>query len=81
MGWIVPPECQGQIVEVAYCTHYDSSQRAYRRIHDRSDGEVTYQRTDASELDDDEWDPANVEPSIDREDWEDCDEPDAETWD
>jgi hypothetical protein len=41
MTWIVPPECQGQIVEVAYATSCDGL--LWRRVTDRSDRSVTYE--------------------------------------
>ena len=63
-SWIVPPECQGQIVEVAYGSQCDGTY--YRRTSDRSDGSVTYAVADASDCGCDRececFDPTNREP-------------------
>lgn len=69
-GWIVPPACRGQIVEVAYGDSRDGV--LWRRVTDRSDRSVSYARADATDCgcagECDCWDPANVEPSA--YDWE-----------
>jgi hypothetical protein len=49
LGFQVPGECQGQIVEYAYAC---AGHRILRRIHDRSDGETTYHVAD---IKDDDW--------------------------
>jgi hypothetical protein len=41
-AWIVPPKCQGQIVEVAYAYDSDADGVVFRRVSDRSDGTTTY---------------------------------------
>lgn len=77
--WIVPPACQGQIVEVAYAAPGDGY--GYRRTTDRSDRSVTHEKVDFDSLDMTEeefataWDPANAEPTIDDSDWSACDDP------
>ena len=60
--WIVPPRCQGQIVEIAYLAH---DCRLYRRSIDASDGEVCYWEADLPEAPEGEgweFDPVNAEP-------------------
>ncbi|MFA6168436.1 MAG: hypothetical protein WC700_17565, partial [Gemmatimonadaceae bacterium] len=59
LTWHVPPACQGQIVEVAYCQVGDI---LLRRTIDQSDRSVAYE---AAPLDDDEIEgiePWNCEP-------------------
>lgn len=50
--FLVPPEGQGQMVEVSYAGIYDG--RVLRRTHDRSDGSISYAvaRLHACEQDD-----------------------------
>ena len=67
LTWIVPPECGGQIVEVAYAT--DSADWALRRTADRSDRSVTYERAPLEDLEG-EWEPWNGAPDLDV--WEPC---------
>jgi hypothetical protein len=50
-GFHVPPECQGQIVEVAYMC---AGPQMVRRIHDRSDGRTSYEVADVGP-DDSSW--------------------------
>lgn len=45
--WIVPPECQGQLVEVAYGGSSDGM--LYRRCYDRSDRTTSYAWADAAD--------------------------------
>lgn len=65
VSWIVPPSCQGQIVDVAY--GWDGYGTVYRWVHDRSDGSNTYYSADAADCGCDAecscFDPANREPS------------------
>lgn len=47
--WDIPAECQGQMVEVAYADSRPMADAAdigsmWRRVADRSDGSVEYQR-------------------------------------
>lgn len=55
--WHVPPECQGQIIEVAFGMADDGI--VVRRTFDRSDRSVCYA---TAELEG-EWDPWNGSPS------------------
>ncbi len=63
--WHVPPECQGQIIELAYGVAEDGI--PMRRTTDRSDHSVAYTLLDQEAfdaLDEGEWEPWNREPSI-----------------
>jgi hypothetical protein len=62
--WIVPPECQGQTVEVAYGTSDDDG-TPYRRVTDRSASPpaVTYEVLDWDRLVG-EWEPQNCAPEF-----------------
>lgn len=62
IAWIVPPRCQGQIVERAYALVEEVE---WRRTTDRSDGSVSYERREGEYG---SWEPWNREPSD--EDWE-----------
>jgi hypothetical protein len=42
VSWTVPPECQGQTVEVAYSTYPTAGGIVFRRLTDRSDRSVEY---------------------------------------
>lgn len=69
LKFMIPPICQGQIVEVSYAADAD---RAYMRVFDRSDRSedlyaVSWDDVSADEYD--AWDPANVEPGIDEDLW------------
>jgi hypothetical protein len=71
MIWIVPPENQGQGVEIAYAEGYNGT--AYRRVTDLSDRSVSYERAFFADMDEevaDAFDPANGEPA--GIDWEPC---------
>lgn len=57
-GWHVPPECQGQIVEVSYACDEDGYPIC--RTQDRGDRSIKYQR--ASEVARDDYEPWNKEP-------------------
>lgn len=48
LDWRTPPECRGQIVESAFAA---DGEDAYKRVHDHSDGEVTYYRGEADDPD------------------------------
>lgn len=65
MIWLVPPECAGQIVEVAYGDSCDGT--LWRRVTDRSDGTVSYGCADATDCgcqdECDCWSPQNSEPT------------------
>lgn len=45
--WIVPPECQGKIIEVAYGD--DRTGTLYRRCYDQSDRTTSYATADAAD--------------------------------
>jgi hypothetical protein len=62
--WIVPPECQGQIVEVAYSRSYDA--HGYKRVTDHSTGSVTYYSAefDSAGTYPLEWEPWNGSPYL-----------------
>jgi hypothetical protein len=47
MDWIVPPECQGQIVEVSYASSCDGFY--WRKTEDKSNRTVSYARANASD--------------------------------
>jgi len=66
-SWIVPPRCQGQIVEVAYLATVLNGGTVVRRISDRSERTVRYERADGSDLALEPW---NDEPQ--GLDWEPC---------
>jgi hypothetical protein len=72
MMLIVPPENQGQIVEVAYGWHEG---RLYRRTHDRSDRTTCWEVADEDEAADldETWDPVNGAPAV--KTWSDCQDP------
>ena len=78
MKWIIPPECQGQMVEVAYGDSYDGM--AWRCTTDRNDGSVAYEVAEMSDCGCDGecncWEPWNVEPS--GYDWVPCAAPEKE---
>lgn len=63
-SWIVPPACQGQIVEVSYGEDHAGS--AFKRVFDRSDRSTNYYVAEIDECgcasECDCWDPANYEP-------------------
>jgi hypothetical protein len=63
-GWIVPPECQGQIVTWSFAT---CAGGYLARVHDSSDGEMhQYLLTDEYAPDDESWwDPVNRKPEFD----------------
>lgn len=56
LGYHVPPECQGQIMERAYAMH---DGMMYRRSTDRSDRSVRYEARELLDADPDPW---NREP-------------------
>lgn len=62
--FIVPPRCQGQIVEYAYATAPDT---LVLRVTDRSDRSVTYHAIDLEDVQGD-IEPWNDEPSYDVDD-------------
>lgn len=72
--WTVPPENQGQGVEVAYAADWESG-LILRRIHDRSVSgyitpeSTTYEAADADALTG-EFEPHNGAPSIPADAWE-----------
>ena len=72
-GFQVPPECQGQIVEVAYMCAGDV---ILMRTTDRSDGSVSYQ---IAEIEADDWswyetyEQANGSPPIADDRWQPID--------
>lgn len=47
MKWHIPPELQGQTVEVSYGSTGDG--RLWRRIHDRTDRSTVYDVADAGD--------------------------------
>ncbi len=57
LTWLVPPRCQGQMVERAYALDGESG-LTWRRTTDRGSRVVTYQARLLLEADD----PANTEP-------------------
>lgn len=64
LTFIVPPECQGQMVEYSYACDENT---AYQRVTDRSSRTVALYTADWADLPDDafsSWDPANSEPAI-----------------
>lgn len=61
LAWVVPPVCQGQIVEVAYASDRECS--LYRRTFDRSDRTTSYERADLDDLEG-EFEPWNGEPDV-----------------
>lgn len=73
--WIVPPECQGQIVVVSYSDDNDGTAFGYRRIVDRSEPNAeeraSYAWCDLADcghaFECDCWEPWNFEPT--RFDW------------
>ena len=75
MKWYIPPECRGQIVEVAYGDRFDG--KGYRRITDRSDGTVKYAVTDLNDCSHtgecDCWETWNSKPLKFK--WEKCQKP------
>lgn len=81
MKMIVPPECQGQIVQVSYGDSCNGI--LYRRTVDRSDRSESWERAEHVDLfprcDHDSdcgcWSPQNVEPGGDPDAWEPCAEP------
>ena len=58
LTWHVPPRNQGQAVEVSYAA---DEGYVYRRTHDRSTGDVSYERRDCEDLIGD-FDPWNGRP-------------------
>lgn len=66
LSWIVPPVCQGQIVEVSYACDRNG---AYRRSYDRSDRSTSYAFCAIEDCPDAlcDFDPANAEPDYDFE--------------
>jgi hypothetical protein len=66
--WHTPPACQGQIVEVSYSARDGV---AFRRTHDRSDGETSYASADMADCD--TFEPWNNEPE--GLEWAPCDAP------
>ena len=67
LNFIIPPECGGQIVEVSYAVAVDA---LFKRVHDRSDGDVTVYRADWDDLDPDIiCEPWNNAPSVDHDAW------------
>lgn len=76
--WIVPPECQGQIVEVAYSK--GSDRYAYMRVTDRSDNSVAYYVFDIEWLGDKapkRWEPWKGTPDVADDDWKPLEEQDG----
>ena len=57
--FLVPPECAGQMVELAYASCSDG---IVRRVTDRSDRETRYEWADWDDVDG-EFSPQNVEPT------------------
>jgi hypothetical protein len=63
--FIVPPECQGQIVEYSYATGGESPVVIIERRWDRSDGSVQYEAYEDGAPDGD-FDPWNGAPCLGR---------------
>lgn len=75
MTMIVPPECQGQIVEVSYGWFEGS---LYRRTRDRSDGTDLWSVADergAAKLAETSWHPVNSAPPLGARRWKRCADP------
>ena len=67
----VPPECQGQIVEVSYAGEHPAG--IIRRVHDRSDRITSHSVCAWEDFDGDddrEFDPWNSEPVVSEDCWE-----------
>lgn len=58
--WDIPPECQGQIVEVSY--GLDEDGLPWRRTVDRSSGDVAYSLL--SDQPPELWEPWNCSPDL-----------------
>jgi len=78
----IPPECQGQIVEVSYGDGCDGT--VYRRTLDHSDSTEMWERAEYAALFPDcacvgdgcpHWSPWNTRPGGFEDAWESCAEP------
>jgi len=71
-AWIVPPECQGQMIEVAYRS---DGEFVYRRTRDRSAGTIVVERMAWGDINDHDadYEPWNCEPDL-PDLWELCEQ-------
>ncbi len=61
LAWQIPPECQGQTVEVSYAS--DCSELYWRRHYDRSNCSTSYAYCSFDDAPDAAWEPWNGTPS------------------
>lgn len=66
--WIIPPECQGQIVVWSYGWHAEEGD-LYRCRYDQSDRSVQYWRADPEEIPWDSWDGCLINEAPPVTDW------------